>query len=289
MSRIGFGNEVTLKVSRDGKDLELRGRTIDQLQGVYYVQEKTIQPMRFRNGVVMFDLRTQTGSPIALGGVSEHASSPSGTTSSGTGFVVAEGGYILTCQHVIEQSDEINVRDAAGAKHKAKVVASDAGNDLCLLHAEELHVKPIPAAPPNSVSAGETIYCLGFPMEGVLENQSPVAGNGVVASLRGLKGDPRHLQVTVPINPGNSGGPILDAYGRWVAVASHKLNDFYSLARTESIPQGINFAIKGTLAVPLFDSIPEVKLPIGEGKEKITLEDLAKNCAGSVIFITAKH
>jgi S1-C subfamily serine protease len=174
-------------------------------------------------------------------------------------------------------------------KHKAKIVTSDTENDLCLLKADTLNFKPIPAAPPNSVSSGETVYCLGYPMEGVLENQNPVAGSGVVASLRGLKGDPRHLQVTAPVNPGNSGGPVLDVYGRWIAVASHKLSDFYGLATTGQTPQGINFAVKGSLVVPLFDSIPEVKLPIGEGKEKIPLEDAVRQLSGSVVFITAKQ
>jgi S1-C subfamily serine protease len=289
LSRVGFGGEVTLKIRRGGREQELRGRTSEQVEGVYYVQEKVIQPVFFDNQVIMFDMRVQTGTPITVGGGAGRASPPQGTTSTGTGFVVAEGGYVLTCQHVTAKSDEIEVRDGTGAKHKAKVVASDAGNDLCLLKAEELDIKPIPAAPPNSVSAGEIVYCLGYPLPGDLGNQTPVAGNGVVASLRGLKGDPRHLQVTVPINPGNSGGPILDAYGRWVAVASHKLSDLYGLATTGQAPQGINFAVKGTLVVPLFDSIPEVKLPVSDAKEKITLEDATKRLSGSIVFISAKH
>jgi S1-C subfamily serine protease len=238
----------------------------------------------------MFNLAAQTETPISLGGDStDRAASPKGTTSTGTGFVVAEGGYILTCQHVIEKSEKIEIRDWTGAKHAANVVASDSGNDLCLLRADDLHCKPIPAAPPNSVSVGETIYLLGFPMEGVLDNPAPVAGNGVVASLRGLKGDPRHLQVTVPINPGNSGGPVLNSYGQWVGVASHKLSDLYSIEKTESVPQGVNFAVKGTLAIPLFDSIPEVKLPVGDSKEKISLEDTTKRLSESIVLITAKH
>jgi len=289
-SKIGFGGPFTLKVLRDGNEIEVKGTTIDQLEGTFYVQEKTINPVQFHNGVVMFDLRMPTESPITLGSDSHrHSSSPTGTTYTGTGFAVAEGGYVLTCQHVVEQSEDIEVRDAAGAKHAAKVIASDAGNDLCLLRVADLNAKPIPAAPPNSVSVGQNVYILGFPMEGVLENQTPVAGSGVVASLRGLKGDPRHLQVTLPINPGNSGGPVLDTSGRWIAVASHKLNDLYSLGTSESVPQGINFAVKGTLFIPLLDSIPEVKLPIGDSTNSLTLQETSKRFSESVLLIEAKH
>lgn len=289
LSRVGFGENVTLKILRNGRAQELRGRTSEQLQGVYYVQEKVIQPSRFDQQVIFFDLRTPTSTPIALAAEGNPTLPPKGAASTGTGFVVAEGGYVLTCQHVIGKSDDIEVRVRTGAKHKAKVIASDSENDLCLLLAEKLDIRPIPAAPPNSVSAGETVYSLGYPMEGVLENQNPVAGSGNIASLRGLKGDPRHLQVTVPVNPGNSGGPILDVFGRWVAVASHKLSDSYYLKKTGQAPQGVNFAVKGTLVVPLFDAIPEVKLPIGEGKDKIALEDATKRLSPAVVFITAKH
>ncbi len=93
----------------------------------------------------------------------------------------------------------------------------------------------------------------------------------------------------MPINPGNSGGPILDGYGRWVAVASHKLSDFYGLATTGQAPQGINFAVKGTLVVPLFDSIPEVKLPVSDSKERIALNEAAQRLSPSIVLITAKH
>jgi len=120
-------------------------------------------------------------------------------------------------------------------------------------------------------------------MEGVLENQDPVAGNGVVASLRGLNGDPRHLQITVPVNPGNSGGPVLDAHGRWVAVASHKLSDSYGLATTGQTPQGINFAVKGSLVISLFDSIPEVKMPVSESEENLSLEQITKQLSGAIV------
>lgn len=290
LSKAGFGAPITLKVLRDGKEIEVKGTTTDQLEGLYYVQEKTIHPLQFRNGVVMFDMRTQTGASVAIGSAASHpSSSPKGTTSTGTGFAVAEGGYVLTCQHLIEKSQDIEVRDITGAKHVAKVVASDPGNDLCLLRAPDLNAKPIPGAPPNSVSVGQAVYLLGFPMEGVLDNQTPVAGSGVVASLRGLKGDPRHLQITLPINPGNSGGPVLDVNGRWIAVASHKLNDLYSLSTSESIPQGINFAVKGTLFIPLLDSIPEVKLPSGETAKTYTLQEVSKKFSESVLLITAKH
>jgi S1-C subfamily serine protease len=289
LSGAGFGSHVAIKVIRNGQEKELHGQTSEQVEGAYYVQQKVMRPLTFNNQIILFDMRTPNAMPIVVGGAGSASVSRKGGTTTGTGFVVAEGGYILTCHHVIAKSEDIEVRDQTGEKYRAKVIASDAGNDLCLLQAVNLAIKPIPSAPPNSVSAGETVFCLGYPMEGVLENSKPVAGTGVIASLRGLKGDPRHLQVTLPVNPGNSGGPVLDVHGRWIAVASHKLSDLYSLAATGQTPQGINFAVKGSLVVPLFDSIPEVKLPVVEANDKLSLEEVTKQLSGAVVSISAKH
>lgn len=208
---------------------------------------------------------------------------------SGTGFVIAEGGYVLTCEHVVGKSSQIEICEGNGTKHEGKVLAIDKGNDLCLLKADDLEANPIPAAPRNSARAGETVYSLGYPLQQDLDNRNPVAGSGVIASLAGLKGDPRHLQVTLPVNPGNSGGPILDAYGRWIGVFSHKLGDLYNLQRTATVPQAINFAVKGSLAAPLFDSAPDLKLPIGEADERLQLDELAKRFSSSVVIIKASQ
>src|SRR5262249_53878766 len=85
LTKIGFGAPITLKVLRDGKEIELKGTTPDQLEGQYYVQEKTIDHSMLRNAVIMFDLRTPTGRPIALGSEAPHGTSPAkGTIATGT-------------------------------------------------------------------------------------------------------------------------------------------------------------------------------------------------------------
>ncbi len=212
---------------------------------------------------------------------------PNSAVFTGTGFVIADGGYVLTCEHVVGKASEVEIWEGNGTKHEGKIVAIDKGNDLCLLKAEQLEVRPIPAAPPNSARAGETVYSLGYPLQQDLDNRSPVAGSGVIASLAGLKGDPRHLQVTLPVNPGNSGGPILDAYGRWIGVFSHKLGDLYNLQKTATVPQAINFAVKGSLAAPLFDSADELKLPMGAADERLELDEVAKRFSSSIVIIKA--
>ncbi len=221
------------------------------------------------------------------------ASSTSGRnsrpSSSGTGFVVADGGYILTCEHVVKGSKSVKIRDTSGNFHSSTVVASDPSNDLCLLLAPTLTNAPIKTVEANSVVVGQTVYCLGYPLEGgEAKNLTPVVGNGVVASLRGIEGDTRHIQVTVAMNPGNSGGPVFDESGRWMGVAAHKLADLYSLRKSGQLPQGFNFAIKSSLAVNLFDTVPDTKLAVGMKTEKVPLEVLVKRLSQSVVYVIAK-
>ena len=210
-------------------------------------------------------------------------------TSSGTGFVVANGGYILTCAHVVGNSTSVTVRATSGDIYVASVIASDPANDLCLLLAPAVTNSAIQTVEAYSVVVGQAVYCLGYPLEGgIVNNVSPVVGNGVVASLRGLEGDTRHLQVTVAMNPGNSGGPIFDESGRWIGVAAHKLADLYSLRKTGQLPQGFNFAVKSALAVTLFDTVPGAKLAVGLKTEKVPLEELVKRLSKSVVCVIAR-
>jgi S1-C subfamily serine protease len=210
-----------------------------------------------------------------------------GTVGAGTGFVIAVSGYVLTCDHVTRKSNHIEVRDNSGKKRAAKVVVADPKNDLCILYVEGLESPAIPTAPVNSVRTGEIVYSLGFPLQRNLENQNPVAGSGVVASLQGMAGDPRFLQVTVPLNPGNSGGPIIDVYGRWIGDTSLILTD--RVVPKGLMPQGANFAVKATLINPLLDYLPKKELPLGSNSKSLTLAEAASRLSGSVVLITVKH
>src|SRR5438105_2113954 len=123
-------------------------------------------------------------------------------------------------------------------------------------------------------------------MEGSeVRNFHPVASSGIVAALRGLNSDNRHVQVTMPINPGNSGGPIFDSSGRWVAVVSYKLNDLYSIKKTGQLPQGFNFGVKSALAWPLFDSFATPRISVVERTAPVPLEELVKRLSSSVVFV----
>jgi serine protease Do len=72
--------------------------------------------------------------------------------------------------------------------------------------------------------------------------------SGIVSANAGVQEDRTRMQITVPIQPGNSGGPVLDAAGQVKGVAVAKLSDAYTMQATGSLPQNLNFAVKGAVA-----------------------------------------
>ena len=155
-------------------------------------------------------------------------------TSLGSGFVFDPAGFVLTNYHVVARGSRIQVSFEDGSDYLAKVVGTDPGGDLAVLHIES--DKKFPAAPLGSSSdlmLGEPTIAIGNPF-GL--NQS--VSVGVVSALhRPVHAEGRSyydfIQTDASINPGNSGGPLLNADGNVIGVCSAVL----------ATGQGIGFAI----------------------------------------------
>ena len=70
----------------------------------------------------------------------------------GSGFIVSRDGYILTNDHVVDNSDQVTVRLLDRREFKAKVVGTDPGTDLAVLKIDADHLTPAPLG--NSDAAG---------------------------------------------------------------------------------------------------------------------------------------
>jgi serine protease Do len=204
----------------------------------------------------------------------------------GTGFIVAEG-YVMTCAHVVHGGRVIRIISTKGVVYNAKIETSDIANDWCLLSVEGLPGPPIPMAT-QTPNVGATIYCLGYPLGGITNSSDPIVGSGNIAALQRIDGDDRFLQITAPINPGNSGGPVLDQQGRWVGIVSQKLNDLRRLQESQTVAQGLNFAVKATFVKPLLDPRTGVEIAVAPAlsrNEAISLEDITQKLTPSIVKI----
>jgi hypothetical protein len=167
--------------------------------------------------------------------------------SSGTGIAVSSIGHILTNDHVAGSCDELEVFAGEAAVGTAKVLSRDPRNDFALVRISR-SLNAVATFRRSPVRSGEDIVALGFPYRGLLATEANVSV-GIVSALAGLRNDTSQLQISAPVQPGNSGGPLLDRSGLVVGVVVSKLDALKVAKIAGDIPQNVNFAIKGELAV----------------------------------------
>jgi S1-C subfamily serine protease len=186
----------------------------------------------------------------------------------GTGFFVTDDGYLVTNEHVVKGSNKVQVITKSGT-NDARIVFADKTNDLALLKID-LHSAALPVATSTDVVLGATAATVGFPLP-MVEGFSPKLAKGEIASLSGIRDDPRIFQISLPVLEGNSGGALLDERGNTVGVVYAGLRAAAVYALTMEMPENVNYAIKGDILLDFLNAIPEVS-----GKLKRPNQDTEK-------------
>jgi S1-C subfamily serine protease len=142
---------------------------------------------------------------------------------SGTGFVIDGEGHILTNFHVVENATEVTVGFDDNRVVEARVLGTDATNDLALLRVDTdgLKLAPLQLGDSSTAQVGDPVLAIGNPF-----GLDRTLTTGVVSALQRQITAPngfaiQHvIQTDASINPGNSGGPLLDAAGRVIGINS---------------------------------------------------------------------
>lgn len=179
---------------------------------------------------------------------------PSPSVRTGTGFAIQNARTFVTAFHVVDGARNIDVTCAGGQQATAVVERIDPANDLALLRVSQATPAFLDIAAENSVSIGQKVFTVGFPVPGLLGTEAKYS-DGSVSSLSGLSGAANLLQITVPIQPGNSGGPLIDESGRVVAVVTSTAAVQGFLRRTGTLPQNINWAVRSEYLRPLLSGV----------------------------------
>jgi serine protease Do len=136
----------------------------------------------------------------------------------GSGFIINAAGYILTNDHVIENSRQIIVTTKDGNQYKASVIGRDAKTDIALLKINARHDLPVaPLGDSDGVKVGQWVMTIGDPFG----FDHTVTAGIVSAKGRFIPGNyDDFIQTDAAINPGNSGGPLINVRGEVVGVNS---------------------------------------------------------------------
>jgi S1-C subfamily serine protease len=206
---------------------------------------------------------------------------------SGTGWF-CQGGYVVTCFHVVKGHKTFTVASGRLPKRKASVVAKDEMNDLAVLKLDDS--SGLPAGIPISQQSpvlGEKVFTIGYPLIDLF-GQSPKLSEGVVSSIQGMRDDPRTLQMTVSIQGGNSGGPLLNMTGQVIGVVQSKLSAVMVFGWTGDLAANVNYAVKSTYVQTLIGTLPidsAARLLPAQAAEMV---DVVKRVQDSVVVILSE-
>jgi serine protease Do len=167
---------------------------------------------------------------------------------SGSGFVVATDGVILTNAHVVADATEVTVRLTDQREFKAKVLGSDRTTDVAVLKIDASGLPVVKVGDPAATRVGEWVVAIGAPYG--LDNT--VTSGIVSAKSRALPGDAAvpFIQTDAAVNPGNSGGPLFNLKGEVIGINSQ------IFSRSGGF-QGVAFAIPIDVAMNVKEQIQQ--------------------------------
>ncbi|WP_273754668.1 S1C family serine protease [Leuconostoc mesenteroides] len=177
----------------------------------------------------------------------QDSSSELETASEGSGVVykISDGyAYIITNNHVVADSDELQLITASGKKIQATIVGTDSSKDLALLKAKTTDIKTSASfGNAKKLQSGQQVLAIG----------SPLGSDYAISLTSGIVSAPRRtlsaeetgssattaIQTDAAINPGNSGGPLINLKGQVVGINSSKI----ASSTDGTSVEGMGFAI----------------------------------------------
>jgi S1-C subfamily serine protease len=173
------------------------------------------------------------------------------TTSLGTGFVFDGSGHIVTNQHVVDGTNEVEISFSSGFKAYGTVIGSDADADVAVIKvdapSDQLH--PLVIGDSSMLQVGQSVAAIGNPfglngtmtlgiVSGLGRTQfahaSPEGGFFSTADI---------IQTDAAINPGNSGGPLFNMNGEVVGVNQSIRTENVDQTNGNAVNSGVGFSI----------------------------------------------
>jgi S1-C subfamily serine protease len=206
---------------------------------------------------------------------------------SGTGFFT-DSGYIVTAQHVVQGARQIYISGLDSEQISARVILEDKANDIAILVPERLPIAvlglPMARSP---AELGSYVFTIGFPHV-QLQGYSPKMTEGRVSGTRGMRDDPRHLQISVQVQSGNSGGPLVNSRGELTGMILAKLDASAVEDETGDLPQNVNYAIKGRYLQFLLSDLPRRNIIALKAQPTGSIEEVTREVKRAVVFIVVE-
>ena len=152
----------------------------------------------------------------------------------GSGVIIdTEYGWVITCNHVIEDASTYIVELSDGSRYSATLQGADSDTDLAILKITPREDKPLTAAilgNSGDLVAGEQVVVIGNPLGtlGGTVTQGIISATERRISFNNDDGTTTVMtliQTDAAINAGNSGGAMFNLKGELVGVVNAKYSD----------------------------------------------------------------
>lgn len=146
--------------------------------------------------------------------------------SQGSGFFIADNGYIITNAHVMEGAKSAAIITYDGKSHRVSKIGENVFMDIILLKIDSVDYEPISLGDSDNVKQGERVIAIGNP-----QGLEFSVTEGIVSAIHreGSNGLEAYIQTTAALNPGNSGGPLIDVSGDVIGINNFKISGGESL------------------------------------------------------------
>jgi serine protease Do len=189
----------------------------------------------------------------------------------GSGFLISQDGYIVTNNHVVENTKKVTVTLTNGHKLTATVVGTDPKTDLAVIKIEGDHYTVLPFGDSDKLEVGDWAIAIGNPF-GL---QTSVTVGVVSAKGRNqlhIADFEDFIQTDAAINPGNSGGPLVGVDGEVMGVNT-------AIVSGSGGYMGIGFAIPSNLAKQIVNRLIK-EGQVTRGFLGVTLQPIDSDLAG---------
>ena len=175
-------------------------------------------------------------------------------TSSGSGFIISDDGYVVTNHHVVEGATDVTVTLSTGDEYTAKVIGSDSLNDVALLKVEATGLPAVKLGSSDKLAIGDMVCAIGNPLGSLTATLTVGYVSGKDRQVTTDNSTINMIQTDAAINSGNSGGPLFNMYGEVVGITSAKYSGTTSSGASI---EGISFAIPIDDVMSIIDDLQE--------------------------------
>ncbi len=171
----------------------------------------------------------------------------------GSGFVFDNEGHIVTNQHVVTGTNDVEVDFYSGFKAHGTVIGSDPDGDIAVVKVENApadQLRPLAMGDSSQLHVGEQVVAIGNPFGlngtmtlGIVSGLGRTQFAEAAPSGNGFFSTADIIQTDAAINPGNSGGPLFNMKGEVVGINQSIRTDNVNSATGNAVNSGVGFSV----------------------------------------------